>query len=59
MLMGVVKAGQHYTLTLNYSNSIVELHSFYDCPHVRLVVAMTSMEDAQAMMKAQRDKSES
>lgn len=50
--MGVVKAGQHYTLTLNYSHSILELHSFYDCPHVRLVVAMSSINDAQSLMKA-------
>lgn len=59
MLMAEVKQGQQYSLTLNYSHSIVELHSFYDCPHVRLVVAMTTLEEARALMKVQQDKTES
>ena len=56
VLFAKVQKGTEYTLTLDYSHSIVELHTFYDCPHVRLSVAMTSVADARARIKEQRDK---
>jgi hypothetical protein len=55
-LFATVKKGRAYTLTLDYSHSIVELHSFYDCPHARLTVAMTALEDARAEMKTHNEK---
>ena len=56
MLFATVKAGKEYTLTLDYSHSIVELHSFYDCPHVRLTIAMNSLKGARDKMKTHNSK---
>lgn len=58
MLFATVQKGKEYVLTLDYSHSIIELHSFYDCPNVRLSIAMTSVADAKAKMKDQADKGE-
>ena len=46
-------------MTLDYSHSIVQLATFYDCPHARLTVAMTRMADAERSLQAQHDKSSS
>lgn len=58
MLFATVKKGREYKLTLDYSHSIVELHSFYDCPHVRVSIAMSSIEDARGKMKVQNGRGE-
>jgi len=53
MLYAVVRKGESYTISLDYSHSIVELSTFYDCPHVRLVIAMAGVTEAQALLEEQ------
>jgi len=47
ILFSVLKKGKAYNINLDYSHSIVELSSFYDCPHARLTVAMTKVSEAK------------
>jgi len=47
-LYTVVEKDTRYELTLDFSNSIIELSTFYDCPHVRLSVAMMLESEAEA-----------
>ena len=51
ILYAVVRAGTKYTLTLDYSHSIIEISSFYDCPHSRVSLSMTELGEARKMME--------
>jgi len=58
-LYTVVQKDTRYTLTLDYSNSIVELSTFYDCPHVRLSIAMMKHTEAESYVNEQGGKAQS
>jgi hypothetical protein len=45
-----------YYVDLDYSDSIITLASFYDCPHTRLKISMMKVDEAQSTLKAQADK---
>jgi len=51
MLFAVVRKGQTYTITLDYSHSIVELSTFYDCPHARVSISMIKEQDAKTYLQ--------
>lgn len=46
MVYATLKKGTAYDLILDYTNSILALSSFYDCPHAQLKVQMTRLEEA-------------
>lgn len=53
ILYARMSKGKTYTLILDYTNSIITLSSFYDCPHTKLKVAMTRLEEAQQLLSKQ------
>ena len=44
MLYAGLTKGTTYYVTLDYSNSIIQLSSFFDCPHIHLSIAMMELE---------------
>lgn len=46
ILYAKAKKGGKYYLELDYSNSIIQLSSFFDCPHLHLKIAMMKTSDA-------------
>lgn len=58
ILFTTLKKGTEYYLTLKYSNSIIQLSSFFDCPHFHLMISMIKLEDAKQLLKDQKEKNE-
>jgi hypothetical protein len=56
VLYAVVRGRKSYTITLDYSHSIVEISSFYDCPHARISLSMTGVDEARNMLKQPSDR---
>lgn len=50
ILYVTVSKGKAYSLVLDYTNSILSLSSFYDCPHAQLKVSMTRLEEARQLV---------
>jgi hypothetical protein len=50
ILYVTVSKGKAYSLVLDYTNSILSLSSFYDCPHAKLKVSMTRLEEARQLV---------
>jgi len=51
ILYATVSKGRSYSLIMDYTNSILSLSSFYDCPHTSLKVSMIRLEEAQQLAK--------
>ena len=54
MLFAQLDANVEYYLTLEHTNSIIQLSSFFDCPHVRLRLSMMNENEYQVLLQAQR-----
>jgi hypothetical protein len=54
MLFAKLDANTEYYLNLEHKNSIVQLSSFFDCPHVHLRLSMMSENEYQSLLQAQR-----
>jgi hypothetical protein len=59
ILYATVKKGREYRINLDYSHSIVELHTFYDCPHIHFKISMMPIKGAEKVMSSQKEKTES
>lgn len=46
-----VKQGQTYHIELDFTNSIIVLSSFFDCPSAHLEISMMSLKEAHALVK--------
>jgi hypothetical protein len=51
-----VKKGQTYHIELDFTNSIITLTSFFDCPNAHLQIAMVREAEARASIKEQHEK---
>lgn len=56
MIFAVLKARKEYRLNLDYSHSIIELSTFYDCPHARFSLSMMKVDEAEKVIKDQESK---
>ena len=56
MLMATVNKGKTYFIDLDYTNSIIRLSSYFDCPHAHLKLSMMKLSEAEGMLKEQEDK---
>jgi hypothetical protein len=56
VLYTTVNKGTSYYVDLDYSNSIVALTSFYDCPHARLKISMMKLDEAHSYLEQQAAK---
>lgn len=56
ILMTTVSKGKTYFIDLDYTNSIITLSNYFDCPHAHLMVSMMKLSEAEAMLKDQEDK---
>jgi hypothetical protein len=56
VLFATLKRGTAYYIALDYSSSIIALSSFYDCPHARMKISMMKLEEANRVLKEQKDK---
>lgn len=50
LLYATVSKGKSYVLVLDYTNSILSLSSFYDCPHTQFKLAMMNLEEANKIV---------
>jgi len=57
-LFALLRKNEEYTVVFDYSHSIVELSSFYDCPHMHIIIAMMSEDDANSHVKAMDNQSD-
>lgn len=53
VLFTTLEKGRSYYVDLDYTNSIIALTSFFDCPHVHLKVSMIKVEEAQKYISDQ------
>lgn len=56
MIMTTVKKGKTYFIDLDYTNSIITLSSYFDCPSAHLKLSMMKLSEAEAMLQDQQDK---
>lgn len=56
MLYATLSQGKTYNIELDFSNSIITLSSFFDCPHAHLSVSMRKLEDAHKLVSDQASK---
>mmetsp|Transcript_21056 Transcript_21056/g.32602 ORF Transcript_21056/g.32602 Transcript_21056/m.32602 type:complete len:247 (+) Transcript_21056:1496-2236(+) len=56
LLETVVRKDVPYFVYLDYSNSIVTLSSFFDCPHAHLSLSMMKVDEVEAKVKEQASK---
>lgn len=42
-------------LVLDYTNAVMALSSFYDCPHTHFKLSMVQVEEADKMLAAHED----
>ena len=50
VLFTILDKGHSYYVQLDFSNSIIALSSFFDCPHAHLQVSMVKLEEAHHML---------
>lgn len=50
ILFATLRKGSTYSMIMDYTNSIISLSSFYDCPHVSLKIAMSRLAEAQQVV---------
>ena len=50
VLFTELSKGQSYYVQLDFSNSIIQLSSFFDCPHAHLQVSMMKLEEVHHML---------
>lgn len=50
LLFAVLDKGKSYTLVMDYTNSIITLSSFYDCPHADLRLSMMRVQEAKKVV---------
>jgi hypothetical protein len=53
ILYASVKRGQTYHIELDFTNSIITLTSFFDCPNAHLQIAMVRETEAHASIQEQ------
>jgi hypothetical protein len=53
VLFATLTEGRSYYIQLDYSNSIIALSSFFDCPHAHLQVSMMKLVEARGVLEAQ------
>jgi hypothetical protein len=46
VLFAQLRKNQEYFLQLEHQNSLIQLSSFFDCPHVHLRISMISHDEA-------------
>ena len=46
VLFAQLRKNQEYFLQLEHHNSLIQLSSFFDCPHVHLRISMISVDEA-------------
>jgi hypothetical protein len=56
IMYATVKKGQTYHIELDYTNSIIQLSSFFDCPNAHLQISMIQTDEALDMIKEQNQK---
>ena len=56
VLFTALTKGKSYHVDLDYSNSMIALSSFFDCPHAHLKVSMMKLEEAHRMLDGQAAK---
>jgi len=56
VLFTTLHKGESYYVQLDFSNSIIALSSFFDCPHAHLQISMMKLSDANQLLAGQADK---
>ena len=53
MLTAQVQEDVEYTLVLEHKNSIIQMSSFFDCPHVHMLISMITVTEARERLATQ------
>lgn len=56
MIMTAVTKGKTYFIDLDYTNSIITMSSYFDCPSAHLMLSMMKANEAETMLKEQEEK---
>jgi len=56
MLSATLRQGKTYEVQLDFSNSIIALSSFFDCPRAHLSISMMKLADARRAVEDQAGK---
>lgn len=56
MLYTTLSKGEKYYVQLDFSNSIIALSSFFDCPHAHLQISMIKLSEANKLLDGQAEK---
>jgi hypothetical protein len=56
MMFTTVTKGKTYFVDLDYTNSIITMSSYFDCPSAHLMLSMVKLSEAEAMLKEHDDK---
>jgi hypothetical protein len=54
ILMASVMKDTEYVIKLDYSNSIVQMSTFFDCPHAHIRIAMQTKSEVDKIIEAHK-----